>query len=501
MRTNQPNILWMTTDHHVFANHYAFQNSYLGKLETHEKLCREGRKYEEAYSVCPLCTPARASMLTGRYPHNHGMILNPVKNAVPATPEKTTRQDFDTEDELFSYGMKEKGYRIAQFGKWYGGEKTAADFGFEGWSQPWYGRPYQSQIYREYLTRNNLQDPLMKVTWSADQPDEINQVVNPTKLKGLGFGPFRTTRKLLSPKETHEAYFVAALACDWLREYKKNLQDRPFLLKADVWGPHHPYDPAEPFWGSINPEALKQPPSFAEDYKNKPSNYAHYKEFWCCLSDMNWPQMSRVLAVSYEHAVMVDHALGRIVSLLEQLELEDNTIVILTADHGDILGSHGGLFNKGAIMVEEIMKIPLVIKWPWYIEAGSISQEFVTNMDIPVTLAGITEAQPKYRMDGINMLDKRKREHLMCQTFGCNQREFIQRMLRWKNYKYIAHYQDIDELYDLDKDPFEMLNQINSPDMKNIASDMKVRLRETMELYHDTQLEAGEILLKLQDRL
>ncbi len=81
------------------------------------------------------------------------------------------------------------------------------------------------------------------------------------------------------------------------------------------------------------------------------------------MDGMDWTQMNQVLARSYEHAMMVDDALGRVVKKLEDLSLSENTLIILTADHGDIVSAHGGLFNKETLMVEETMKIPLVMRW------------------------------------------------------------------------------------------------------------------------------------------
>lgn len=131
----------------------------------------------------------------------------------------------------------------------------------------------------------------------------------------------------------------------------------------DVWGPRHPYDVADPFYGRVDAGKLAEHPSFSEKYENKPSNYAYSKQFWHCMDGMDWTQMNQVLARSYEHAMMVDDALGRVVKKLEDLSLSENTLIILTADHGDIVSAHGGLFNKETLMVEETMKIPLVMRW------------------------------------------------------------------------------------------------------------------------------------------
>ncbi|MDR2023800.1 MAG: sulfatase-like hydrolase/transferase [Hungatella sp.] len=484
----KPNILWLTTDHHIFANHYDFQPEYEGRLKTLESLWEQGRRYNQAYTVCPLCTPARASMLTGLYPHKHGMLLN------PDAKDPHQRKDFDDAEELFAASVKRSGYRVAQLGKWHvGNEKTPQDLGFEGWSPPGYGAPLRSAKYGEYLKDKCLPAPVVKVLWNASQPETAGKEFDLTEL----YNPFSAARELLTPKETHEAYFVADMACKWLDDYATSRSNQPFVLKVDVWGPHHPYDTAVPFKGTVNAALLKEHPSFSEKYWNKPANYALIKRYWDCISYMNWEQMSQVLAVSYEHAMLVDDAMGRIVNKLASLSLEQNTVVILTADHGDILSAHGGLFNKDALLVEETMKIPLAIKWPGKIEPGTVCEDLVTNMDIPATITSLCGAHPRYVMDGIDLLDGPRREHVMCETTGCYKREFVQRMLRWKNYKYIAHFEDMDELYDLNADPFELNNLIGNVEFSGVLSEMRRRLKREMMLLGDVHEEAGRILGQL----
>lgn len=144
---------------------------------------------------------------------------------------------------------------------------------------------------------------------------------------------------------------------------------------------HHPYDTAAPFAGSVDPAALLKPPSFSDTYKNKPQNYRSTKEHWKCLDGMSWEEMSRVLAVCYEHAMVVDSGLDKILNQLDTAGFLENTVVILTADHGDQLASHGGLFNKDTLMVEEVMKVPLVIRWPERVKAGE--KDYVPVANIP----------------------------------------------------------------------------------------------------------------------
>jgi len=469
--SEKPNILWLTVDHQAFANHYDFQPQFARKLKTFERLRREGRFYDQAYTSCPLCTPARASMLSGRYPSNHRLMLN------PDAEDCECRTSFDSAEELFAQAMTKQGYRVAQIGKWHVGDKIPEELGFEGWSSPGYGKPYISEEYREYLTSHSLPEPKVKLLWDAFNPELAGQEF---VLTGE-YQPFCATRELVSPKETHEAYFVSNMACNWLTQYAQAEADKPFVLKVDVWGPHHPYDTAPPFKGMISPSELLQHPSFGESTEGKPSVYAHAGSTWRQLANISWAQMSELLSVCYEHAILVDDALGRILNVLDELGLASSTVVVMTSDHGDILGAHGKLFNKENLLVEETTKVPLVIRWPKQIEAGEVCSDLVSNMDIPATVLAFGGAVAGHKLDGFDLLGTHKREQLMCQAFGCYKREFEQRMLRWGKYKFIAHNNDIDELYDLERDSFELTNLSSAYEYQQIVAEMQMRLLTEME--------------------
>src|SRR5690606_34475464 len=143
---------------------------------------------------------------------------------------------------------------------------------------------------------------------------------------------------------------------------------------------------------------------------------------------------------------------GTVIDTLDRLGLSENTLVIYTADHGDAIGSHGGVFDKGSLMVEETMRVPLAIRWPGVIEEGSVSEALVTNMDLVPTVLDAAGASIPEGLDGeslVNLVrdpfDTPWREDLMCEHHGHGVKLF-QRHLRWQEYKYVAHQNDIEEL-------------------------------------------------------
>jgi len=116
--------------------------------------------------------------------------------------------------------------------------------------------------------------------------------------------------------------------------------------------------------------------------------------------------------------MVVDSGLEKILNQLDTAGFLENTVVILTADHGDQLASHGGLFNKDTLMVEEVMKVPLVIRWPERVKAGEKDYVPVANMDLVETVLELGGAEGLLATDGVSVLGEKRREHLMCETYG-----------------------------------------------------------------------------------
>src|SRR4051812_22850314 len=123
---SRPNIVWLIADHFALAQFQHYAGTHRLRRPAWERLTSEGTRFDAAYSVCPLCTPARASMVTGLYPHNHGMINNEGKFG--------SRKEFAAETDLFNAPLRRAGYRTGYFGKWHvGDERLPREFGFEGW--------------------------------------------------------------------------------------------------------------------------------------------------------------------------------------------------------------------------------------------------------------------------------------------------------------------------------------------------------------------------------
>ena len=157
MTPPRPNIVWLLADHQAFQHHIRL-DAPRPAIPTHDRIAAEGIRFTRADAVCPLCTPARASMLTGVYPHKHGMIMN--------NGDLGSRVEFDPDAKLFSHFLRRAGYRCGYFGKWHcGNQRGPMDYEFEGWSMPGYGYPYHSEDYAAYLAEKGL--PQAEAEWSG----------------------------------------------------------------------------------------------------------------------------------------------------------------------------------------------------------------------------------------------------------------------------------------------------------------------------------------------
>jgi arylsulfatase A-like enzyme len=192
--------------------------------------------------------------------------------------------------------------------------------------------------------------------------------------------------------------------------------------------------------------------------------------------------------------------MGRVLNALDRLRLTDNTLVVYTADHGDAICSQGGVFDKDSLMVEETQRVPLALRWPGVLPEGSATDALVTNMDVVPTVLEAAGAELPDPCDGVSLLpvardpqSVRGREDLMCQHHGHGTHTF-QRLLRWGPYKYVAHLDDLDELYDLSSDPCELRNRIEDPALADVLDQARARLARWMDRCDDDAPDARKLL-------
>ena len=194
---------------------------------------------------------------------------------------------------------------------------------------------------------------------------------------------------------------------------------------------------------------------------------------------------------AYAQITLVDEAGGRILDALDRLGLAENTLVVWATDHGDGLACHGGHFDKRSYMPEEMVRVPLAMRFPGRIASGQVSDALVSNIDYAPTFldaAGLGFQQP---VDGQSLLPLAQgranawREDLMSETHG-HMEEHVGRLIVTGRDKYVANRGQLDELYDLEQDPYELRNLARDPGHAAVVRDMKARLTEWRAKTHDT---------------
>lgn len=481
----QPNILFIVTDQQRKDTLSAY-GDLLSKTPNLDELAEQNMVFDNAYTTCPICTPARASMQTGLYPIHHGMLNNSYNygNMVQELPDSPN---------LLSRQLNNVGYEAGYTGKWHLGsgtesvkqdeyiqtfmkdiqfaelelknDATPTSLGYTGDDFPGHGiGGYPYQAFKDYLVENDLACTIEN------------------KISGHYHG--HEAGEITSGIETTIDHYLVERGKKIINELEQ--KEKPWFLQLNFWGPHEPYYAPTEFLEHY--KTLDIPPweNFVGDSENKPKIHdvkrGNIKEWADVL-----PFIQHYFA-SIEH---IDYQIGRLFSYLKEKNLYDDLLIIFCADHGESLGIHGGLCDKALFMYEEICSIPLFIKSPKEKNKGRISQ-FVNTCDIYSTIldyAGIDK--DKNERDGHSMkpLIKNKKiewpEVVVTECSGIGSVLFTQRMIRKQNWKYIFNAGDIDELYDLNTDPFEKENKVDIAVYADILSDMRNELFLWMQKYKD----------------
>ena len=454
--SDRPNILWIGTDQLRFDALRCNGNP-VCQTPVLDRLASQGVNFTRAYTTCCLCTPARASMFTGRFAFKHGMGSN-------CDMYHSLARELPDPSMLLHPRLAKLGYRCAFVGKWHvGAQKGPKDYGFEGMSLPGYGDIVHDPGYHQYLKAKGL-------SYGAVRRPIFGNPGGKTLLGGVWDGPTESTT----------AYYLADYTIELLDKYATNGQ--PFIITCQFWGPHPPYLPSPEFAGKHNREAIKPWPNFKDDLKGKPASVRRFRTAFYRMMPKDWDGWRELVGLYYDYLCMIDQQIGRIVNRLDQLGLADNTIVILTADHGDMAGSHG-LFDKG-YMYQEAFRIPLIVRWPARCRSARVCDALVYNMDVfPTLLDAVGQGDPT--LDGksfLNALEGKplpeSRDAIFLEFHGIRYLLSQRAVVTRDGYKYIFNAGDFDECYDLNKDPAELHNVIEESQYQAIVVRLRDRLKE-----------------------
>jgi len=488
--SQRPNIVLLVNDHQAHYRH-GWDGGPRPQRPNFDRLAAAGIAFERSYCAVPLCGPSRRTLLTGLYPHNHGNYYN------------YSNSPYD--HEVYLSRLAQAGYRCFYFGKWHAGAGTALDFDCAGFSLEDYGNPYITGEYGDYLRKRNLPPAEHQVEYVFDS------FVMKREFPNLSVGaPYSSERYwcgehasgiTTTPKETHEAFFLADMACEQLEALAAADDGDPFHLRVDFWGPHQPYFPTAEFADLYDPEDIREYGSFIDSLAGKPEiywrdphdNLTDDNGRLATPSNLSWGEWQRIIARAYAHITMVDAAGGLILDKLDELGLADNTLVIWTADHGDALGSHGGRFDKGSYLTEEVLRVPLALRYPGRIAAGQGSDALACGTDIAPTILDAAATEFQRPVDGESLLplasgcEAGSRSSLLVETYGHGFGAIeLGRAIIGERYKLIAWQDHESELYDLEGDPYELRNLYADPARRDAVAELEAELRRWLSATNDS---------------
>ena len=469
MNDTRPNILWYCTDQQRYDTIAS-----LGNIEIHtpniDRLKERGVAFSRAYCQAPICTPSRASFLTGRYPASHHVHRN-------------GNDGFPTSEKLVTRILADVGYDCGLVGKLHlsgaqGRVEKRNDDGYRCYY--WSHHPYpdiEGNQYSEWLKNEKGVDP--KVLYGGISGSY-----------GVGV-----------PTELHQTTWCSEMAIRFVNEQR----GKPWMLSVNPFSPHPTFHPPKEYLDRYDPSKVSYPLFQAKDLERQKAfreidqqsveavdPYAVPSADSERLLKLPQDQMAStppsafdarmMRACYYAEIELIDDQFGRIISALEDSGQLDNTVVIFMSDHGELLGDHGLLY-KGCRFFESLVHVPLIVSFPAKFLSDVVSSALVELVDIAPTLLDIAGVDIPKSVQGTSLFS------LLCGSSDTNTHKshvvseyndamgvgtVSDREGRYEGshgtmyfdgrYKSIAyHGHDFGELYDLESDPGEFVNLWNDP--------------------------------------
>lgn len=409
-----------------------------------DRLAREGALFENCYTNSPVCMPARISLVTGQYPHEHGWWMNFV-DRFPA-------------DRVTLFGdLDRTGYLTSKTGKFHYFTNTdLEDFRDQAdyyhamglkWADElpgWYASPFHVSAYSDYLVRRGLLDIHLDDALARFLAGQ--SVPKPSPLT----------------VEDHLDSFVARRSIDFLKSAPK---DRPYFHFVSFPGPHTPVDAVGPYAEMYDPASIPMPPNIpavAREGKNR----------------FTEKETRKIRALYYGKISLIDDRIGQILKTLEERGTLNKTLIIFTADHGDMMGAHGR-FGK-VVFYEESARIPLLARWPGHIRPGLRTPVLTTLHDVYAAVVDAADGQMAETAHGKSWLP-------VCRGDGDTLHEAVfsevgpgnvqNTMVRAGEYKYWK-WGGRESLFHLGDDPYEQDNLVErkDPAVQRVLREMRQRL-------------------------
>ncbi len=478
---DRPNVVFIFSDQQRYDTLSCYGNDWIN-VPRLNALADESFVFERAYVAQPVCTPARATIVTGLYPHFAGPTVN--KMALP--PDRQSVAEMAPED-----------YHTGWFGKWHLGDDVIRQHGFDEWistedgHRPEYSRrEYRTQMsdYHQHLVENGFEPELRMEDGT------------------MMFSPMQRARV---PAEHQMASFLGGKAADFIDRNS----DGPFMLYVSTFEPHPPYH--GPYDDMYDPEDLPVGPTFLKvpeggsrhntvraeyctqylgqpDADTDPYLQPNAARGHDVTSEAGWRKLR---AQYFANITLVDEMVGTILDALERNGVADNTVVVFTSEHGEMAGDHGMLEKRS--MYEESARVPLIMHVPGISNSHQMVEGAVGHVDLVPTILDLMGASLPDHLQGKSLTPVLRGE----QTLDGNE-VFVQwngvsdiddrhlgspeinlrntqpwRTIVRDGWKLALCATDQGELYDMVNDPYEQTNLFDHPDQRNRVRDLAARIR------------------------
>ena len=477
MNTSPPNILWICTDQQRYDTIGALGNPHVSTPNI-DGLVATGVSFTRAYCQSPICTPSRASFLTGMYPS--AVHVNGNGNEYfPDHPPLVTRL------------LAEAGYDCGLIGKLhlagaFGRIEPRVDDGYRYW-------------HYSHAPRDDWPQGHSYAEWVRSRGGDLGELTRDAQ--GV-------------PAELHQTTWCAEKTIEFMRQERQ----APWLASVNIYDPHPPFNPPQAYREMFDPARMPGPLFGASDLEQQEklaaidfqSRGRHPDEL-----DIRSPILPRsperggrpeqeavggrdartLQAAYYAMIKLVDDQVGRMLDALEECGQRHNTVVIFTSDHGEMLGDHG-LIQKGCRFYEGLVRVPLICSWPGAWAQGLRSGALVELLDQAPTLMELAGLEVPEHMQGRSLLPLLKgeanpdshRDFVRCEYYDALDMpdQSFATMYRDERYKLVLyHGHGCGELYDLQEDPEEFENMWDEPEAQPLVLELLKRSYDASMLAMD----------------
>ncbi len=489
----KPNIVVICTDQQR-SDSMSCSGNPIVSTPNIDRIASEGTRFTRHITPCQICAPSRASIFTGLYPRNHrlvcnGMALDP---SIPTLPKLLSSAGYQT------YGVGKHHLQPILAPDELAMPESAAfwrDEKSNNWTGPYYGLRTVDFVIGEADTAAEVGH---YARWLQDNYPNAVTLLSAKEALEPRPNDLDEVWKSAIPAELHYNTWIAEKAVSFIER-----ANTPFFLFVSFPDPHHPFQAPKPYCDRYDPTDMPMPRVVPGELDRMPPYYLNLsyssgkgfmQSYWGSPDDseqgfllqtngLSETTMRKAIALTYGMIEMIDNCVGRILNALTKQGVEEETILLFTSDHGELLGDHG-LIHKGPPPYRQLLEVPLLIKGP-EISAEVRIDALTSHIDLTPTLidiAGIVIEHMSF--DGLSFVpllkgkQKALRKAIFAEYHPRSIRDLYNQTIQthqWRLTLYPEH-PDWGELFDLDNDPFEHQNLYFEPKFDQITRELKNKL-------------------------